>query len=252
MSQLIEKINNLYIHAARAVADGSGNVISSTYRKVSDSYTKDEVNNLIGQATGPAISMEVVSVLPETGEEKKIYLVGPKGEGEDKYEEYIWSNSAWVKIGDTSVDLSGYAKKTDLPTITLDSNDKYIKEINGKPIMAERDANGNSIVDTYETKAHASSTYETKANASATYATKTDVENTYAKKTELPTIGGDFYITSINSKSIAAMYDDEGKVIKNTYAKSADVANTYETKANASATYATKSELPTFSYITVE
>lgn len=52
----------------------------------------------------------VVSELPSTGETDKIYLVGPvEGDLEDKYEEYIYTTE-WVKIGDTSVNLEGYAK----------------------------------------------------------------------------------------------------------------------------------------------
>ena len=40
-----------------------------------------------------------------------LYLIGPTGTGADKYEEYVYpdSNTGFVKIGDTSIDLSGYA-----------------------------------------------------------------------------------------------------------------------------------------------
>ena len=37
-----------------------------------------------------------------------LYLIGPTGTGADKYEEYVYANNTWAKIGDTSIDLSGY------------------------------------------------------------------------------------------------------------------------------------------------
>ena len=43
-----------------------------------------------------------------------LYLIGPSGSGDDKYEEYVYDSTKtnpWIKIGDTSVDLSGYQRK---------------------------------------------------------------------------------------------------------------------------------------------
>ena len=40
-----------------------------------------------------------------------LYLIGPTGSGSDKYEEYVYANNTWTKIGDTSIDLSGYQPK---------------------------------------------------------------------------------------------------------------------------------------------
>ena len=37
-----------------------------------------------------------------------IYLLWPVGTWADKYEEYIYSNNAWVQIWETSVDLTNY------------------------------------------------------------------------------------------------------------------------------------------------
>lgn len=44
-----------------------------------------------------------------------LYLIGPTGGGTDKYEEYVYDaskTSPWIKIGDTSIDLSGYMPKS--------------------------------------------------------------------------------------------------------------------------------------------
>ena len=44
-----------------------------------------------------------------------LYLIGPATiSGSDKYEEYVYSNNQFIKIGDTSIDLSGYVTTSDL------------------------------------------------------------------------------------------------------------------------------------------
>lgn len=72
-----------------------------------------------GDITG--ISFEVVTALPATGTAGVIYLKAIGGaSAPDAYEEYIWlaSKSAFEKIGDTNIDLSGYMLKTDITTIS--------------------------------------------------------------------------------------------------------------------------------------
>lgn len=53
---------------------------------------------------------------PETGKENKIYVVpNPDGQGDDIYDEYMWVNGKWEKLGSfkASVDLSAYQTKQD-------------------------------------------------------------------------------------------------------------------------------------------
>lgn len=57
------------------------------------------------------ISYEVVQALPATGEPGVIYLLGNSGSAPNIYDEYIWTGSAFEKIGTTDVDLSGYQPK---------------------------------------------------------------------------------------------------------------------------------------------
>lgn len=61
----------------------------------------------------------IVSVLPESGETNKMYLV-PKtaGTSDDGYDEYLFIDSKWEKIGTTNIDLSGYLKKDDIHILT--------------------------------------------------------------------------------------------------------------------------------------
>lgn len=78
------------------------------YYTKTETYTQEEVNALIGQIS--TISFEVVDVLPQTGEANKIYLVpATEGQSQNGYDEYIYVNESWEKIGSTDIDLSQYA-----------------------------------------------------------------------------------------------------------------------------------------------
>lgn len=78
------------------------------YYTKTETYTREEVNALIGQIA--TISFEVVDVLPQTGEVNKIYLVpSTEGQPQNGYDEYIYVNESWEKIGSTDIDLSQYA-----------------------------------------------------------------------------------------------------------------------------------------------
>ena len=74
------------------------------------------VNNAVGELTG--ISYQVVTSLPSTGSAGVIYLVSNGGSNPNVYDEFIWVNSKFEKIGTTATDLSGYVKTTDLVAIT--------------------------------------------------------------------------------------------------------------------------------------
>ena len=91
----------------------------TNYYKKDDTYTKTEVNNLISGVS--TMNVSVVSTLPATGNATTIYLV-PKttSETQNIYDEYLYVNSKWEKIGDTKIDLTNYALKSELPTKTSD------------------------------------------------------------------------------------------------------------------------------------
>ena len=56
----------------------------------------------------------VVTQLPASGDNKKIYLINdPSSPEPDQYKEYIYTENVWKCIGDTSVDLTQYYKKTE-------------------------------------------------------------------------------------------------------------------------------------------
>lgn len=80
--------------------------------------TASQVNTLIGNAIADieGISYQVVTSLPSTGEVGVIYLVSNSGSNPNIYDEYIYANGKFEKIGTTDVDLTNYALKSQIPT----------------------------------------------------------------------------------------------------------------------------------------
>lgn len=70
------------------------------------------------------IKVQVVETLPATGDTKTIYLkLAEEAETDNVYDEYIYVNNAWEKIGTTEIDLSGYVQKTTtIAGISLENN----------------------------------------------------------------------------------------------------------------------------------
>ena len=82
------------------------------YYKKTETFTKQEVNNLISAIT--TMDIQVVQTLPvQDISTTTIYLV-PKTttEQNDAYDEYIYVSNNWEHIGSTEVDLTDYATKT--------------------------------------------------------------------------------------------------------------------------------------------
>jgi hypothetical protein len=69
-------------------------------------------------AASIGIQFEIVQSLPASGNASTIYLLSHGGTAPDVYDEYIWINNSWEKIGTTQVDLSNYVQFSDLVAIT--------------------------------------------------------------------------------------------------------------------------------------
>lgn len=85
----------------------------------SDTATIDQVFNAAAAGSGSSsggsgseggVTFQVVTTLPEQGTEGVIYLVKVSETGDDKFEEWIWVDSAWESIGTTSIDPTTYAR----------------------------------------------------------------------------------------------------------------------------------------------
>jgi hypothetical protein len=66
----------------------------------------------------PKFDIEVVETLPtENISETTVYLLKDNEIDGNLYTEYIYVNNIWETLGSQAVDLSGYAKLEDIPTV---------------------------------------------------------------------------------------------------------------------------------------
>lgn len=98
----------------------NGTALEITNKAV-DIYSS--VSTFVTEEIGKQIHMnvEVVTALPDTGVEGKIYLIAHTGTGTaagtgGNYDEYIWTGAVFELIGTTAVDLTGYATETFVTT----------------------------------------------------------------------------------------------------------------------------------------
>lgn len=79
------------------------------------SQVQSAIADAVGDITG--FDFQIVEELPGTGQKGVIYLISNSGTGQNIYDEYIWTGTAFEKIGTTDVDLSNYWSKIDLVAI---------------------------------------------------------------------------------------------------------------------------------------
>lgn len=108
------KIESVKVNGTALTPDSSKavNVDLSAYAKSAD-VTKEIASAVSGVTQ---IDYSVVEQLPSTGKKGIIYLVANSDSGNNIYDEYIYINSKFEKLGSREMDLSSYAKKTDIPT----------------------------------------------------------------------------------------------------------------------------------------
>lgn len=112
---------------------------------ITNAYTKGEVDSAITTAVANAdhLKREIVSVLPQTSDadENTIYMVSVEsGEGNQKYEEFMLINGEFEKIGDSAVDLTSYATKTEVATAKQEAVDSAASDAKTKADKALSDA----------------------------------------------------------------------------------------------------------------
>ena len=175
-------------------------------------YTKTQINTL--HADMKKAAMTVVSTKPTTGEEGIIYLVGSAA----PYHMWIWETLSgtgqWIDLGTSTIDLSGYAKKTDLNSYgKLDGTNTWTGSnafVDGESVISIVPAtgllsyhkgsnqyginineNGIKYVDSDGNKHAVVLDYKLTSEL-ANFVLKTDLTNTlksYAKKTDLDSYG---------------------------------------------------------------
>lgn len=127
----------------------------TNYYKKTETYTQAEVNSLIGGISGFSYVIAASTSAVTNPQSNVLYLIGPTGTGTDKYEEYVYPNSTagWTKIGDTSIDLSGYVN-----TLATSGSGNYVASLS---------KSGNTITATYGTLPTAPSVVTSSANGLA-------------------------------------------------------------------------------------
>lgn len=82
-----------------------------------NTQVQQAINSALSGITG--IQFSIVEQLPATGVAGTIYLVQKTVTATGNiYTEWIYVNNKWETLGDTTVDLSDYLKKTDVSALT--------------------------------------------------------------------------------------------------------------------------------------
>ena len=105
--------SSVYTAKVAELESGIANAVAAagTAETNAKAYTDTEVKKVSDAVAAiKTFSVRVVEALPETGEEKVIYLV-PLADSTER-EEYLWIENAWELIGTTHVSLDGYATET--------------------------------------------------------------------------------------------------------------------------------------------
>ena len=168
---------------------------------ISNYYNKSEVNNLINSIS--TLSYKKVDTLPADPQTNIIYLV-PKTdtESQDVYDEYLYVDGNWEKIGSTEVNLDGYVT-TDALTTELASYAKLADIPDTSEFITSAEINerlGGYVTD--ESLSTTLSNYVT-SDTLAGYATTTQLED----KQDLLISGTN--IKTINGQSILGEGDLE-------------------------------------------
>ena len=201
--------------------EGSSTTLSTKFSNIdtelSNRYTETETDQKIAEAIANAehLKREIVDTLPTTNiDPRVIYMVKAKTAEEstqDLYDEYMYINNAWERLGSWQTDLSGYAKTDNVNTqfnalnfyktvkvgsasIEAKGNDDTLTLVAGSNVMLGVDTENNTItigsVDTNldgvdilgNGNAVTSGSYNTKTNKvvlikGETFATKTEHDN---------------------------------------------------------------------------
>lgn len=126
-NEKIKEMDNLNVTTER-VEDGVDIVLTDKKGNTTRTEVKDGAPGPVGPQGEPgAVKMQVVDTLPETGRTDTIYLVKKDNPGEQNlYDEYVYTETGWEHIGDTSVDLSDYYTKEESNEKLLAKQDKLV------------------------------------------------------------------------------------------------------------------------------
>lgn len=121
------KKNGVIVNADGKAVDISVPTKMSELNNDKSFQTKTEVQALIQQAGH--MEKKIVESKPTTGLDNILYLVPKDGGADNVYEEWLWIDSKWEKIGDTAtkIDLTGHWAKNELEAMTKEELDEILE-----------------------------------------------------------------------------------------------------------------------------
>ena len=181
-----------------AIADLSGTIVASAF--ATQTYVDTEIAKVGSYTTANGTGADLHPDV-STPSIKTIYLVkDTTATVDDKWKEWIYTSAegpvtAWELIGDTSMNLNGYATTSFVDTnyVAITANQTLSSNV---ATMAAASADWNKVSDKLDSTA-AANIYLTQTDAASTYALKTDVPTTVAELTD----SGNYYKTTETSGS---------------------------------------------------
>lgn len=105
------------IDASAVTIDSTITADSTNANAAGTKAVYDFVTKAIADVSG--FHAEIVSELPTTGKTNILYLVAKTSAASgDGYDEYLYINGAWERVGSTDIDLSGYVQASEMHAIT--------------------------------------------------------------------------------------------------------------------------------------
>lgn len=181
--------------------------------------TKQYVDNAVSAAASGSFEVvESYEDLPPTGEPGVIYLV-PHTHGEgDSYDEYIYVNNAYEKIGSTDIDLSNYVNAVTgtanagvVTNITKSGNTITVASQSLATADPEASGNAGSFIDTISQAANGKITV-TKKNVQIAHTAVTDFDDSVNALIDAATIDGDQVSGAVPQATEAVNYAAEGGI----------------------------------------
>lgn len=120
------KRNGVIVNASGKSVDISVPTKLSELNNDKSFQTKSEVQALIQQAGH--MEKKIAESKPTEGQDNVLYLIPKDGGADNVYEEWLWINSKWEKIGDTAtkIDLTGHWAKNELEAMTKEELDEIL------------------------------------------------------------------------------------------------------------------------------
>lgn len=110
LQQIKVKMDAMAVTVDNTVTADGGNAVSGK-------AVYDFVTNAIAGISG--FHAEIVSELPASGQPNILYLLAKSSAASgDGYDEYLYINGAWERVGSTDIDLSGYVQVSEMHAIT--------------------------------------------------------------------------------------------------------------------------------------